>query len=265
MKEKNTKLSAWSHISSWRPISPSSLKNCEERLSNPIRGCSVFSPKEILKNKKISLNVWKNLHLAISWLMQSVYQNHLQQKELQGILNMPRELIYIDASKKKDLNIFDYMTKTYFNATPEAVRKKYNDFYLKELKDFHKTEFSSLTSEEVGDLDILFYKENEIQKNTPYWREKWPDCTIGFAPMASMEILMLLAHQRDLNVFLDNISFVTEKEMDHINAMIRSGLLMGWEKWLWLYINNAYGTWDFNLGHSSQPPQDGHDMKIEYM
>jgi hypothetical protein len=104
--------------------------------------------------------------------MQSVYKNHLKQKELHGLLNMPRELIYVDASKKQDFDIFTYMTKMYFNVSAEAVRKKYNSLYLGSLKELDKEFFSSVTIEEVGDSDILFDRENEIFKKTPYWQEK---------------------------------------------------------------------------------------------
>jgi hypothetical protein len=45
--------------------------------------------------------------------------------------------------------------------------------------------------------------------------------------MISIEMLMNIAHQMDLNVFLDNISFLTEEEIKNINSMIRAGLLMG--------------------------------------
>ena len=102
--------------------------------------------------------------------MQSICNDHLNQKKVRGPSS--RELIYVDASKKEDLDIFTYMTKQYFNVSTEAVRRRYNSSYLEDLQEYHKDKFSSISIEEIGASSVLFDKQKEIYKESPYWQKE---------------------------------------------------------------------------------------------
>lgn len=237
-------------------ISHQVKQDIQRHLSTRIRWAAIFSPREILKNKIVSKDIAKEIHSVVSWCMKDEYRKHLQDKTENLLETLKiREIIYVDANQKWESDIFSYMTRLYFNASPESVKIRYNQYML----DDEESDESSYKD------DSLFDKKIQTYKNHPNRIEQWSDCMVWVMPLIWLNMLMLLNHQMDLNIYLDNTENVSEIEKKVINNAIRAWLIVATEQWMWLYINNAKGNWDFNIGCGSLPPQDGHDMKVMYL
>jgi len=235
----------------------------EQILSNPIRWSVSFVPQNLLK-KHTTSQLNSILESVVSTAMKKVYDHHCVTKTQESILNMDRELLYVDASKKWDFDLFTYMTKLYFNISNEDVRLKYNRNHLQNLQWYNKDLFPDEMLWQVWSTDWLFDLWVNYFKWLDYFKENGSDWFIGFMPMSNIQLLMYMNDQNDLNIFLDNIHSVSQEEMLYINNLIRSWLLMWSEKRLWLYINNGSGKWNYSAWEWNLHPQDVHDMKIYY-
>ncbi len=237
-----------------------------QELDKPIRGSVSFVPKKLLLERWISEKIWKQLEWTVSTCMKESYQNHVTQKTSQDILTISRDLIYIDASKKWDFDIFTYMTKIYFNQLSEEVRIQYNKFILRTFDARDKNIIGDIQIDQIWWTDILFEKEIEIFKSyTEARKNDWSDIMIDLVPMNKISMLMRINETQDINIFLDNISNISQKEKKYINTLIRWWLLMESESWAGLFINNGTGKRDYWIVAGNHPPQDGHDMTLIYL
>lgn len=239
-------------------ISAKVKNNISDYLSHRIRGAAVFAPKEALKSKRIVKKTAEELHTLVSSLMQQTYLQHIEDKK-KNILDTlkHRELIYVDASKKWDMDLFSYMTRCYFNNCTEGIRTKYNAMVA--------SSHPELFDEIVWSDDKHFDRQIDEYKKLPQRQEEWSDLCISRMPFHNMDMLMHMNDQTDLNIFLDNVATITATEMGYINNAIRWWLLVGHNQRRGLYVNNTKNTWNFREGDEKLPPQDGHDMRVIYI
>ncbi len=224
-----------------------------------------FLPKQISHREKASEELWKTLESIVSTCMQASYQNHVTQKTSESILTITHDVIYIDASQKWDFDIFTYITKVYFNQLPEEIRIQYNKIILWTFDAKDKSIIGDIQIEQIWWTDVLFEKEIEIYKSTEVRQKHWSDIIISREPMNRISILMRMNNTKDINIFLDNISNISQEEKKCINTLIRWWLLMGSESWAGLFINNGTGKRDYWIVAGNHPPQDGHDMTLVYL
>jgi len=228
-----------------------------KNLSSIVRWTVVFSAEATIKQKKISQETMHNLHMLVSTTMQEVYHEHVAEKSKDLVNTLKnRELIYIDVSKKWDMDIFTYITQQYFNLCSKDIRTKYNAMIYASEPDFF--------DKEAWSDDKHFLREVEHYKTYPQRQEQGSDMMIWFMPLQSLRVLLMYSRQQDLNIFLDNINSITQEEMWALNCTLRGWLLIGSEQRIGLFINNMQGTRNFNQWENL-PPDDGHDMKIVYI
>lgn len=234
----------------------------KNKLESLVRGSVSFVPKNLLVQKNISEKIWKQLEWIVSTCMKESYHNHITQKTSQDILTITRDLIYIDASKKWDFDIFTYITKVYFNQLPEEIRIQYNK---RTLRWAYKEIFTDYDIETVWGKDILFDIQLDYIKQSEYRKEHGSDSIISFSPLSSIGVLMWENNTQDLNILLDKIDSISSEEMLYINNLTRSWLLISSESRVWLYINNGRGKRDYSAGEWNLSPNDWHDMTLVYL
>lgn len=212
-----------------------------------------------MRHKRVATKTAEELHTLVSSLMQQTHLQHVEDKKKDLINTLKhRELIYVDASKKWDMDLFSYMTRCYFNACSEEVRREYNRMGYS-----HEPE---LFDWQPGSDDWYFDKKVFLYKSRPEWQQEGSDSMISFwALKTDIGMLMLLNDQQDFNIFLDNVDSVTPMEKGIINSAIRGWLLVSANQWIGLYINNTKNTWNSALGTGNHPPEDMHDMRVEYI
>ena len=229
-----------------------------KNLSSKVRWAKVFVSKSTIEQQKVSKKIIDNLHALVSSSMQQVYAEHIAQKSTDLFETLKdRELVYIDAEKKWDMDLFTYITQQYFNLCSEDIRWKYNrSIYASYPERFDGESWSS---------DGHFQRSVDQYKTYPQRKEEWSDMLIWFMPLHDISMLMFYNQQQDFNIFLDNIHNITPAEMWILNNAIRAWLLVSSEQRIGLYINNLKDTRNFIEWAEHMPPQAGHDMKMIYL